>query len=88
MTDDFAGNWELALRYQIQIARHRTQRGENRRGSVVRTPIARGKMRRRRTSAVVTDHRGARGQRPKADFSTLPTRFSERCVVCRVFLTK
>ena len=42
-------------------------------------------MRRRRTSTVVTDHRGPRGQGPKADFSTLPTRFSERCVVCRVF---
>ena len=41
-------------------------------------------MRRRRTGAVVTDHREARGQGPKADFSTLPTRFSERCVVCRV----
>ena len=42
-------------------------------------------MRCRRTSAVVTDHRGARGQKPKADFSTLPTRFSERWVVCWVF---
>ena len=42
-------------------------------------------MRRRRTSAVVTDHRGARAQGLKADFSTLPTRFSERCVQCRGF---
>ena len=42
-------------------------------------------MRRRFTGAVVTDHREAKRQGPKADFSTLPTRFSERCVVCRVF---
>ena len=72
----------LVLPCQIVKPQHTTHRSENRRGSVARTAITRGKMRRRRTSAVVTDHRGPRGQGPKADCSTLPTRFSERCVVC------
>ena len=58
-------NFRLALLFQIEIARHRTQRGENRRGSVVRTAITRGKMRRRRTSAVVTGP--PRGERTKAE---------------------
>ena len=42
-------------------------------------------MRCRFTGAVVTDHREAKKQGPKADLSTLPTRLSERCVVCWVF---
>ncbi len=58
----------LALLCQIKLARHRTQRGENRRGSVVRTAITRGKMRRRRTNAVVTDHRGGERTRAKGGF--------------------